>query len=433
MTMPRALRPFTTRGYRILAIALTANVFAGGVWTVAAVLTVRRLGGGPGEFSVVAGGFATGMLIAVLLGGAVADRVRQKSILVVVAFVKSAVVAFGVLLGLASGLEVWHLAVIAVILGIGDAFSFPAYSALLPAILPADDLLAANGFEGLLRPAVMQAAGPAVAAALIAAYEPTVALAVVAGAHLVAGLVTLTLVSPEIEAAEPTRNPVAALLREIGGGLRYVVTTRWLVSTLILVSILLFAFMGPFEVLLPFAIFGQTEALVPAWGVEGNLAIALAAFGMGGAVGSVVVASLPLPRRYLTVTTLLWGIGCIPLVLIGTTNQILVIAAVVFMVGAAFSGGAVIWGTLLQRRVAPEYYGRVSSLDWFVSLLFMPVSMAVAGLVGERVGFAPVFLIAGTVPLVTAVAVVLLARFPADEIRHPLDVAAVDAVPVDQA
>jgi hypothetical protein len=133
------------------------------------------------------------------------------------------------------------------------------------------------------------------------------------------------------------------------------------------------------------------------------------------------------------VTTLLWGIGCIPLVLIGTTNQILVIAAVVFMVGAAFSGGAVIWGTLLQRRVAPEYYGRVSSLDWFVSLLFMPVSMAVAGLVGERVGFAPVFLIAGTVPLVTAVAVVLLARFPADEIRHPLDVAAVDAVPVDQA
>ena len=47
-------------------------------------------------------------------------------------------------------------------LGIADGFFYPAYSAMLPSILPADDLLAANGFEGVLRPAVMQAAGPAI-------------------------------------------------------------------------------------------------------------------------------------------------------------------------------------------------------------------------------------------------------------------------------
>ncbi len=58
MTLPRAIRPFASRGYRILAIALAATVFGSGVWTVAAVLTVRALGGGPGEFSLVATGFA---------------------------------------------------------------------------------------------------------------------------------------------------------------------------------------------------------------------------------------------------------------------------------------------------------------------------------------------------------------------------------------
>jgi DHA3 family tetracycline resistance protein-like MFS transporter len=31
----------------------------------------------------------------------------------------------------------------------------------------------------------------------------------------------------------------------------------------------------------------------------------------------------------------------------------------------------VIWGTLLQRRVPKEMLGRVSSLDFFVSLVFM--------------------------------------------------------------
>jgi MFS family permease len=423
MTLPRAIRPFASRGYRILAIALAATVFGSGVWTVAAVLTVRALGGGPGEFSLVATGFAIGMLVAVLLGGAVADRMRQKTILVTVALAKAAIVTVGVVVGVTTGLEVWHLVVIAVILGIGDAFSFPAYSALLPAILPADELLAANGFEGFLRPVVMQAAGPAVAAALVAAYEPVVALGVVALSHLVAGIVTLFLISPAPPEARASdaRSPVLRLLGEIGGGLRYVVTTRWLTATLILVSLLLFAFMGPFEVLLPFAIFGRTEPVIPAWGVAGNLAIALASFGIGGAIGSLVMASLPLPRRYLTVTALLWGVGCIPLVAVGFTREIVVIAAAVFVVGAAFSGGAVIWGTLLQRRVAPEYYGRVSSLDWFVSLLLMPVSMAIAGVVGERIGFAPAFVVAGTVPLVTAVIVVVVARFPRDEVEHPLE------------
>ena len=53
-------------------------------------------------------------------------------------------------------------------LGIGNGFTYPAYSALLPSILPAEDLMAANGVEGMLRPTIMQAAGPAVASALIA-------------------------------------------------------------------------------------------------------------------------------------------------------------------------------------------------------------------------------------------------------------------------
>ena len=49
------------------------------------------------------------------------------------------------------------------------------------------------------------------------------------------------------------------------------------------------------------------------------------------------------------------------------------------VIGATFQAGMVIWGTLLQRRVPPEMLGRVSSLDFFVSLVFMPLSFALAG------------------------------------------------------
>ena len=51
--------------------------------------------------------------------------------------------------------------------------------------------------------------------------------------------------------------------------------------------------------------------------------------------------------------------------------------------GVLFSAPMVIWGTLLQRRVPPDLLGRVSSLDFFVSIALMPVSMALAAPVSD--------------------------------------------------
>ena len=69
----------------------------------------------------------------------------------------------------------------------------------------------------------------------------------------------------------------------------------------------------------------------------------------------------------------------------------------------------------------PALLGRVSSLDFFVSLSFMPLSMALAGTVSEVIGLTTTFLLAGLVPPVLAVVAILAARLPADEIAHPLE------------
>jgi len=81
----------------------------------------------------------------------------------------------------------------------------------------------------------------------------------------------------------------------------------------------------------------------------------------------------------------------------------------------------VIWGTLLQRRVPRHLLGRVSSLDFFVSLALLPVSMALAGPVGERVGLPVTFVVAAVVPPLLAVAALVAWRLPRDETAHPLD------------
>ena len=214
---------------------------------------------------------------------------------------------------------------------------------------------------------------------------------------------------------EVVAHPLRQSFIDLRDGFAYLLRTRWLFATLVFSIILVFLIMGPIEVLLPFAVKDQTG------GGAGAFALALGAFGLGGAVGSLTVASLRLPRRYLTLMILAWGVGCVPLAVIGLTSWLWVMVVALFIVGVLFDGAQVVWGTLLQRRVPPSMLGRVSSLDFFVSLALMPISMAVAGPVGEAIGLAPAFLIAGLVPPFLAFATLALARLKDDELSHPLD------------
>lgn len=412
------LRPFRWGQYRFLAGSVTLSLFATGVWMIALVWQVIALGGGPTELSFVAAASAVGMLATTLVGGVLADRVPQREILLVVAGVRTA--AVGVVSGLAltDRLDLWHLVAVALVIGVGNGFTYPAYSALLPSILPPEDLMAANGVEGMLRPTIMQAAGPALASAMIAASSPGAALAVVTVLEAAGLLFLLAVRSVPVrrDRSAERAHPVGAALADLRDGFVYMVRTPWLLATLLFASMLVLLIMGPIEVLIPFVIKDRVG------GGPGEHAIVMAAFGIGGAIGSLGMASFKMPRRYLTVMNLFWGVGCLPLALVGFATEVWLIAAAVFVVGVCFSAPMVIWGTLLQRRVPPHLLGRVASLDFFVSLAFMPVSMALAGPVSSAIGLGTTFVLAGLLPTVFAVAAIVLAKMRPDELAHPLDV-----------
>jgi hypothetical protein len=92
----------------------------------------------------------------------------------------------------------------------------------------------------------------------------------------------------------------------------------------------------------------------------------------------------------------------------------------------------VIWGTLLQRRVPSGLLGRVSSLDFLLFGAFMPLSMALSGPVSEWIGLTTTFLVAALTPPVLAIATLILARLPRDEITHPVDHRATDRRTADE-
>jgi MFS family permease len=426
-SLPRALSPLRHRQYRLLVASMALSLLAAGLWAVAVVWQVVALRGGPAALSLVTAVGAGGMLATTLLGGALADRIPQRRILLATELVQGATMAVTATLSLAGAVQLWHMAAMSLVSGLAMGLYYPAYSALVPALVPEGELLAVNGLEGMVRPVLQNAAGPAAAGFLVAALAPGAALAATAVASLLAAACLWALPTTPVRRDLPAAGEeTTGLLADVREGFVYMVRTPWLLATLLFASLMLLVFIGPLEVLVPFAI-------KDAGGGPRQHAYVLAAFGVGGAIGSLVVASLRLPRRYLTVMNLLWGLGCIPLVVFGFASDLWVMIAAGAVMGATFQAGMVIWGTLLQRRVPPALLGRVSSLDFFVSLSFMPLSMALAGTVSEVIGLTATFLVAGLAPPVMAVVAIVAARLPTDEIAHPLDVRASAAQPAPEA
>jgi len=141
------------------------------------------------------------------------------------------------------------------------------------------------------------------------------------------------------------------------------------------VNVLIFA---PLFVLGP-VIAKQSLGGAPAWG------LILALEGAGAVLGGVVMLRWN-PRRPLltaTVAPLSW---IYPLVALALRAPTLVIGVGCFIAGIGLTIFGTLWTTTMQREIPSEVLSRVSAYDWFGSLVFLPIGMAVVGPIQEACG-----------------------------------------------
>ncbi len=431
----RALRPLRHREFRLLWAGLAVSLVGDGLWLVALAWQVIELDGGPLQLSLVTTAFSVGLIGCILIGGVVADRVSRRRVMLAADAVRLVVTVVVGLLALGGALELWQLAIGAFLVGSAEAFFVPAFTALVPQLLPEDELLAANGLEGVIRPLALQALGPGLGGLIVAAASPGDAMLANGASYAISVLCLWRMrpvplpvrteaspagLPPTIDGAAVAAGAggLGAALAEMREGWRYVRSQRWLWATLLFACIAILFLLGPIEVLLPFAVRDQTGGGADAYG------LVLAVYGIGGAAGALLIASRRLPRRYLTVMLLAWGVGSAPVAAFGYLEVLWAMVVVSALVGVCDQVGQVIWGTLMQRRVPAELQGRVASLDWFVSLGLLPVSMALAGPAAELVGVTAVFVASGAACAIVGLVVLFGLHLRQDELAHPLDVPA---------
>jgi transmembrane secretion effector len=410
----RLLRPLAERDFALLWTGMTVSLLGDGIYLVAVAWQVYDIDNDPTALSLVGLSWAVGMVLFLLTGGIVSDRVERRRVLIGADLVRASVLVGIGVLSLTGVLEVWHLICLVVLFGAGEAFFGPAFGALVPDVVAAEQLVAANSLDQLVRQACERLLGPALGGLVVALVGAGAAFLIDAATFLVSAACIWGLRVRSLPAAEGERSA----RRELRAGLQFVRGQPWLWATLVSVSLSLLLYLGPIQVLLPYVVRNDLHGGAGAYGAV------MAAAGAGSIAASLLVSQRGVPRRYLTFLYVLWSLGTLPLVgyALGTAVWQLMALAVVY--GACMSAGLVVWGTLMQLRVPPALRGRVHALDWFVSIGLTPFSFALTGPMSKAIGVEATLILAGVLPIVIAASLYFGARLRDDEERHPLGQAA---------
>jgi MFS family permease len=388
------LLPLREREFRKLWVAMCVSLLGDGAFLVAVAWQVYDLSNTPTAMSVVGIAMTVPTILFLLLGGVASDRFERRRIMVAADLLRAVAGAALAALALSGALEVWHVAILAALYGTGAAFFAPAFDAVVPDIVPSERLAQANALDQLVRPLVFRMAGPALGGLLVASGGAGVVFALDSASFLFSAAVMWRVRVDAGPAAEGARSVV----RDLAEGWRFVRRRAWLWATFASAAVAYMCFMGPVEVLLPYLVKNDLD------GSARDLGMVFAAGGIGSVTCALAMGQRDIPRRGITFIYACWTLATLAVAGYGLSSAMwqLMLAALAF--NALETAGTIVWATLKQRHVPRTMLGRVSSLDWLISIGLLPLSFALTGPVAAAIGTRGTLVAAGVVGAVVTAA-----------------------------
>lgn len=347
------------------------------------------ISGSAASVGIVSMAAAFPMLLFSLFGGVAADRFNKRNILLFTQSLQATAAAANAVLVLTGIVEIWHLAMVSILTGIGMAFNMPARHSFVAQLVPKERVMNAIALlmSGMNFTRVI---GPSVAGGLM-----VIPFIGVGGTFLIISLmfmsVFLNLLRIKNKGA-PEEKVTVSPLRSIADGLAYVRRTP-VVMTLLLLAFIPMFLGNPYQQLMP--VFAEDVFNVDAAG----LGLLLTASGLGALLGSLAIASMTaFTRRGL----LQMGLGMLfggSLVAFALSPSYWMALLVLVVVGFAAAGYQAMNSTLVISMADPLYRGRVMSL-FHITNAAAPIAILPIGLLIDQYGAPPVVGIGGAILLI---------------------------------
>jgi len=382
---------FQYRDFRWLWLGSFASFMAMGMQMVARGWLVLRLSDdSPLALSLVMIAFSLPVTFMSLIGGALADRISKKHIIMTTQAGNALMTTLLATLDLTGLIRFWHLVAIGFVNGLLLSINMPSRQALLSELVPEEGLMNAISLNssGMNLTRII---GPALAGVLIIVIDTAGVFYLLAGFY-VFSLLSVAMIHP---ANRPANDGGKGMTKDIREGLKYAAgdpTLRGLIITLFIPVFFGFSFF----------------ILLPAWAREAldvqsdGLGLLMMIMGTGSLTGSLTLASMRNFRKrgvWLLVVGVFWG-GALTLFSQSTSYAMsLPFLLIIGLMSAVFMS---LNTTLLQTYSTAEMRGRIMSIA-MMSFGAMPLSALPFGAIAERIGTPNALCLSGLMLLIFTV------------------------------
>jgi MFS family permease len=349
-----------------LFVARFISNYGNGMGPIALAFGILGLPNGSANLlGLVLGTTTVLFLVMAPFGGVIADKYGRAKM------VGLTDMAGGLILFVQAGYFATGNVPIAVLLIVNGAFGilwgifWPAFSGVIPAVLPEAGLQKGNALNALFTNSGM-ILGAASAGFLIDAFGPAITLGIDAASFFVSGLLVFTFrhLTPRAEHTENT------MIDDLRHGWKVFISFRWIVIIVAVFSFIVMCWAAAENVL------GPLIALEHFNGAK-SWSYVITAESVGLVVGSLIAIKVKpkYPMRFLMLSsfTITFYIASL-----AKPQSLAVIAVGAFLFGITLDLWGTLWSTALQRKVPRDSLSRVSSFDAMGSLMFRPIGLAIA-------------------------------------------------------
>lgn len=337
-------------------------------------------------------GFAPWLLFG-LLAGAVVDRTQRRLVMVIAGLARALLILTIPAAALLDSLTFWHLALVALSIGVLAVFFQTASGAIVPSIVTKDQLIDANAKLNASR-SVMTIAGPSAGGFLVQLLTAPIALIVNAVCDVVSALFIVRLRAREPRSQSTDRRRIRS---EISDGIRFLLRQPILRA---LAGESATGNLGASMMLALIVLFATRDLKLSA----GEIGAVMALGGAGGVVATLLtgrVAGWLGIGRTLTASCVVAAAGVLLMPAAGGSRLLIlaVLAMAYFLYGGSVTTFAILAGSLRQAVTPDRMMGRVLASTGVAITGMSPVGALLGGLLGTVLGVRPTLAIAGALTL----------------------------------
>ncbi len=326
--------------------------------------------------------FALTFLVQILPGiifapiaGSLADRRKRKNIIMLTDFLDATLKLLIVFLLITGKLTVWMIYPIGFLSATLSSLQGPAFSAMIPSVVPKDQLGRANGMMQLIR-AIQSMIAPILAGALYAIIDLSGLFIIDFITFIIAILTILPQRVPQKFEEKSNSGFTKTIVSDFKFTMNYIKSKKGLIELIISFSILNFL-ANLVMVLIGPLVMANYESHI--FGIVNSIS------GIAMIVGGLIAGIIPAKEhkvRSIFIALILSGVG---LSTIGISPSWIVIAVgfFIFMLPVPYANGTL--GTLLQTKIEPTALGRVGAIMGAMLQAVTPIAVVSAGLLADYV------------------------------------------------